>query len=405
MKEPFVKALAIIEQLKTHGHDAYFVGGAVRDHLLHRSIGDVDIATSALPEEVMRIFPKTIGVGMEHGTVVVVYEGIPYEVTTFRTEGKYEDYRRPKSVTFVRSLHEDLKRRDFTMNAIAMDENGNIIDPFGGQEAIEKKVIKTVGNPQERFSEDALRMMRAIRFVSQLGFCLSKETKEAIQELASILAHISVERITVEFEKLLQGPYSQEALLLLVETGLYKYMPGLEQKRKQLEKLASYDWTILTERAEYWGLFSYLLNVKQTLIPFLRLWKLPNQLMKDVQFILNILETVKCKKDWTKENLYRYGLTYSLSAEKIRSLLSGESIETNIKELKQLFASLPIKERKELAINGTDLMKWLNKPGGPWVAATLTMIENAIISGEIENNQEQIKEWLGRCNQKLEKNC
>jgi tRNA nucleotidyltransferase (CCA-adding enzyme) len=404
MKQPFAKALHIIKQLKAHGHDAYFVGGAVRDFLLRRPIGDVDIATSALPEEVMRIFPKTIGVGVEHGTVMVLHEGTPYEVTTFRTEGKYEDYRRPQSVTFVRSLHEDLKRRDFTMNAIAMDEHGQIIDPFAGQEAIQMKIIQTVGDAKERFSEDALRMMRALRFVSQLGFYLSEETKEAIQELAPLLAHISVERITVEFEKLLQGAYSQEALSLLVETNLYKYMPGLSEKRAQLKQLASHNWTLLTERAEYWGLFAYLLDVQQTLIPFLRLWKLPNQLIKDVQTILNILEEIKQNNDWTKEKLYRYGLTHALSAEKIRSLLSGEKIDINMAKLRQLFDSLPIKERKELAINGNDLMKWFNKRGGPWVAEMLTLVENAIISGEIENNEEQIKGWLAQCNRKLEEN-
>jgi tRNA nucleotidyltransferase (CCA-adding enzyme) len=404
MKQPFAKALHIIKQLKAHGHDAYFVGGAVRDFLLRRPIGDVDIATSALPEEVMRIFPKTIGVGIEHGTVLVLHEGTPYEVTTFRTEGKYEDYRRPQFVTFVRSLHEDLKRRDFTMNAIAMDEHGQIIDPFAGQEAIQLKIIQTVGDAKERFSEDALRMMRALRFVSQLGFYLSEETKEAIQELAPLLAHISVERITVEFEKLLQGAYSQEALALLVETNLYKYMPGLSEKRAQLEQLATHNWTLLTERAEYWGLFAYLLDVQQTLIPFLRLWKLPNQLIKEVQAIINILAEMQESHDWTKKKLYHYGLPAALSAEKIRSLLSGEKIEINIAKLRQLFDSLPIKERKELAINGNDLMTWFNKRGGPWVADMLTLVENAIISGEIENNKEQIKEWLAQCNQKLDEN-
>jgi tRNA nucleotidyltransferase (CCA-adding enzyme) len=404
MKQPFAKALHIIKQLKAHGHDAYFVGGAVRDFLLRRPIGDVDIATSALPEEVMRIFPKTIGVGVEHGTVMVLHEGTPYEVTTFRTEGKYEDYRRPQSVTFVRSLHEDLKRRDFTMNAIAMDERGQIIDPFAGQEAIQLKIIQTVGDAKERFSEDALRMMRALRFVSQLGFYLSEETKEAIQELAPLLVHISVERITVEFEKLLQGAYSQEALALLVETNLYKYMPGLSEKRAQLEQLASYHWALLTERTEYWGLFAYLLDVQQTLISFLRLWKLPNQLIKEVQAILNILAEIKQNNDWTKERLYRYGLAHALSAEKIRSLLNGEKIDINMAKLRQLFDSLPIKERKELAINGNDLMTWFNKRGGPWIAEMLTLVENAIISGKIENNKEQIRRWLAQCSQKHEEN-
>lgn len=187
MDESFVKAKAILTTLHNNGYEAYFVGGSVRDFLLHRPTDDIDIATSALPGQIIDLFPKTIDVGAVHGTVIVLHDGEQFEVTTFRTEEGYEDYRRPSHVEFVTSLHEDLKRRDFTMNAIAMTINGEIIDPFDGRKAIKKKVIQTVGNPTERFREDALRMMRAVRFLSQLSFLLCENTQSAIMENAYLL--------------------------------------------------------------------------------------------------------------------------------------------------------------------------------------------------------------------------
>ncbi|MBB3906591.1 CCA tRNA nucleotidyltransferase [Anoxybacteroides rupiense] len=405
MKEPFQRALGIIRKLKQHGYEAYFVGGAVRDYLLNRPLGDIDIATSALPEEVIKLFPKTIPVGLKHGTVVVLNDGIPYEVTTFRTEGTYEDYRRPESVTFVRSLREDLQRRDFTMNAIAMDDHGTLYDPFHGQRAISAKIICTVGKASERFSEDALRMMRAIRFVSQLGFALEMETKQAIIEHASLLAHISVERITAEFEKLMAGPFAEKAFSLLEETGLYVYLPGLREKKEPLKKLAQYDWKALSSSMERWGFLCYLLLSDQESSAFLRLWKLPNRLMKDVQHILRILPLIRSHDDWKKEQLYEFGLDYALAAETIRSLIDMEDAYSNRQRLVALFAQLPIKSRSDLAITGKDIMGWMGRPGGPWLANMLKKVERAVIQGKVENDKERIKEWLISCNLTQEKNC
>src|SRR5699024_10264166 len=205
LEESFRKALPIIEKIEENGFEAYFVGGGVRDTLLGKSIHDVDIATSAYPEEMKKMFPRTIDVGIEHGTVMVLYKDETYEITTFRTESTYQDFRRPDSVTFVRSLKEDLKRRDFTINALAMNKEGHIIDYFNGMEDLKLKRIKAVGQPTERFHEDALRMMRAVRFVSQLQFHLEKETKEAIEEHHALLEKIAIERIQSEFIKLLLG--------------------------------------------------------------------------------------------------------------------------------------------------------------------------------------------------------
>ncbi|HES5164132.1 TPA: CCA tRNA nucleotidyltransferase, partial [Streptococcus pyogenes] len=157
MPSEFQKALPILTKIKEAGYEAYFVGGSVRDVLLERPIHDVDIATSSYPEETKAIFNRTVDVGIEHGTVLVLENGGEYEITTFRTEDVYVDYRRPSQVSFVRSLEEDLKRRDFTVNALALDENGQVIDKFRGLIDLKQKRLRAVGKAEERFEEDALR--------------------------------------------------------------------------------------------------------------------------------------------------------------------------------------------------------------------------------------------------------
>ena len=159
----FQRALPILQQIEAHGYEAYFVGGSVRDTLLGKAIADVDIATSAFPAEIKEIFPKTIDTGIKHGTVTVMQQGIGYEVTTFRTESGYQDFRRPDHVTFVRSLKKDLQRRDFTINALAVRADGLVIDEFDGLTDLANQTIRAVWNADERFHEDALRMMRAVR--------------------------------------------------------------------------------------------------------------------------------------------------------------------------------------------------------------------------------------------------
>ena len=196
---------SILETLQGAGFEAYAVGGCVRDALLGRQPHDWDITTSALPYEVKTLFPRTIDTGLQHGTVTVMCGRTGYEVTTFRVDGVYEDGRHPKEVTFTPSLAEDLKRRDFTINAMAYDGNGGLIDLFGGQQDLEKGIIRAVGDPMQRFSEDALRIMRAIRFSAQLGYEIDGATLEAASELAPNLRKISAERIRDELEKTLMS--------------------------------------------------------------------------------------------------------------------------------------------------------------------------------------------------------
>lgn len=197
------KVHQIITTLKNHGYEAYAVGGCVRDSILGRKPEDWDITTSATPMETKALFARTFDTGIEHGTVTVLMEKEGFEVTTYRIDGEYEDSRHPKEVQFTRSLSEDLLRRDFTINAMAYNEEEGLVDLFGGAEDLEKGVIRCVGNATERFSEDALRMMRAVRFSAQLGFAIEEETKKAIRLLAPTLRNISAERIQAELVKLL----------------------------------------------------------------------------------------------------------------------------------------------------------------------------------------------------------
>ena len=209
----------IIETLEGAGFEAFAVGGCVRDAVLGRIPADWDITTSAMPEEVKALFSRTIDTGIQHGTVTVMVDHVGYEVTTYRIDGEYEDARHPKEVSFTSNLVEDLKRRDFTINAMAYNDRAGIVDEFDGIGDLEKGVIRCVGNPLDRFGEDALRMLRAVRFSAQLGFAIDEATKEAITTLAPNLEKISAERIQVELVKLLTSDHP-DYLRVAYETGI-----------------------------------------------------------------------------------------------------------------------------------------------------------------------------------------
>lgn len=215
------KVNTIIDCLEQAGYEAYAVGGCVRDTLLGRIPGDWDITTSAKPQEVKALFRRTIDTGIEHGTVTVMLDKEGFEVTTYRIDGEYEDARHPKEVSYTKNLIEDLKRRDFTINAMAYNKTNGLIDAFDGITDLKKGVIRCVGNPMHRFEEDALRMLRAVRFAAQLDFSIEENTKAAIVSLAPNLAKISAERIQVELVKLLTSNHP-ERMRTLYEMGITK---------------------------------------------------------------------------------------------------------------------------------------------------------------------------------------
>jgi tRNA nucleotidyltransferase (CCA-adding enzyme) len=392
MNSAFEKALPILEKIEQAGYEAYFVGGSVRDGVLSRNSNDVDIATSATPEEIMKLFPKHVPIGLQHGTVMVLDENGSYEITTFRTEAGYEDFRRPSSVTFVRSLYEDLKRRDFTMNALAMTHEGEIIDPFHGEQSIHRKEIKTVGHAEERFLEDALRMMRGVRFVSTLGFSLEQKTKEAIGQHASLLQHIAIERITVEFEKLLMGQNVQMAIQLLVDTGLVDFLPELMVYKKELYAICNDMYIELPTKEERWALLFHRIGVTDP-APILRKWKLSNKDIKKVTTFVQSVYQVE-EKGWNLYSVYVLGKEDAISVERIRTVIHGGVLTENIAQVVSMYESLTIKSSKELVINGSCVLDWTQKQGGPWLAKVLQVVERKVVEGRLPNEKEKIQEWV-----------
>ncbi|MEG7333034.1 CCA tRNA nucleotidyltransferase [Bacillus sp. 0102A] len=396
MEQVFIKALPVLRTLIEAGHQAYFVGGAVRDSYMKRTIGDVDIATDAAPDQVERLFQRTVDVGKEHGTIIVLWEDETYEVTTFRTESEYEDYRRPSEVNFITSLEEDLKRRDLTINAMAMTAEGQVLDYFGGKKDIDQKLIRTVGRPKDRFQEDALRMLRAVRFMSQLGFTLSLETEEAITKEKTLLTHVSVERKTIEFEKLLKGRASRQALQTLIQTGLYEELPGFYHKRENLLVASEFSFYSLTSREELWAALLIDLEIDLKDAPlFLKAWKLPGKVMKEA---IHIAYTFGQSLDAI--SMYKAGEKALLSAAKISQLRQNEKLdEEKLKDIQNAYQSLPIKSLKDLDITGKDLLALRNRPAGQWVSEELQRIEQAVLTGKLSNQKKHIEEWLKTCGQ------
>jgi len=385
--QTFKQAEKVVEKLESAGFSAYFVGGSLRDVLLGRPIHDIDIATSAYPAEVKEIFSRTVNVGIEHGTVMVFYHGNSYEITTFRTESAYQDYRRPEKVTFVRSLEEDLKRRDFTINALAMDNSGEITDLYGGISDLNEGKIRAVGNPSERFSEDALRMMRAFRFAAVLNFTIEEETYQAINEQIHLLKKISVERVRIEFIKMLKSSNRNQGLKFFLQTKAYLYVPHLKFFANGIEKLLNLNKFSLQKSSQVWTLIAYSLDFSQEFLrKFLRSWRESRQVLKQTSLLLKKL-TRRTEKFWTNEDLYAAGLENAFLVEELCQLLWSCG---NPKKIEIMFAKLPIKAKSEIAVNGNDLLQELQKKPGKWLGDLLTTIEIAIVNGNLKNEYLEI---------------
>lgn len=391
----FKKALPVLEKIWEAGYEAYYVGGSVRDRLLGLPVNDVDIATSAHPHEIKAIFKRTVDVGIEHGTILVLAEGGEYEITTFRTESTYKDFRRPDEVTFVRSLNEDLKRRDFTMNAIAMDEEGQLNDPYGGLKDIELEIIRAVGNPHERFSEDALRMMRAVRFAGQLNFEIEAETLQSIKDNAPLLEKIAIERIQVEFEKLLTGQWRQEGLKAMIKTDLYRYCPGLDSKEEAILTLIE-DQERFENPESAWAFLIYQMN---QLSPdesfqerrFLVQWKLSNKMINDARTLFNGLKKRVADPKIDPLEIFYLG---EAAALKVEDLMMHLNQPAKYEEVSACYQKLVIQEKNELAITGHDIMQLSSTKAGPWLGEAMDQALRAVIYEEVANNKEAIIQWL-----------
>ena len=391
-KEPlFLEALPVMQQLVDAGYEAYFVGGSVRDMLLHKPISDVDIATSATPQEVKEIFPHTVDVGIEHGTVMVIHHKEGYEVTTFRTEEGYEDFRHPDKVTFVRSLEEDLKRRDFTINALAIGIDDQLMDFFDGIGDLERQCIRCVGDAKERFNEDALRMFRAVRFVGQLGFQVEEETKNAISLLKMNLSKVAVERMKVEFEKMIQSPYRKAALQLFVETGLYQACPLFDGKDEILLKLAKFPLKEMSV-LQAWILFVDELNLSDKEVThILKSWKSSNEQIRDV---LVGYRTYRERKNTEWNFFLAYDCSYEVAHE-VEQLLIAQGKSTSMEGLEATYQSLPIRSMNDIQLNGHDIIRILKlDKKGPIIGQVLKTVETMILEQSIQNDAEILESYV-----------
>ncbi|MCL2048830.1 MAG: CCA tRNA nucleotidyltransferase [Defluviitaleaceae bacterium] len=374
----------IISTLEAAGHEAFIVGGCVRDIIRGVTPKDWDIATSALPEQIKRLFRRTADTGIKHGTVTVLCERQRYEVTTYRVDGEYLDSRRPEAVTFSSKIEEDLSRRDFTINAIAY--NSRFVDPFDGRGDIEKRLIKCVGVPENRFKEDALRMLRAIRFVSQLGFTLDTDAVNAIKELRASLQKISAERIREELCKLLCGTFPQEALGLLEETGLMCYVLLGRQYAGDLTALGERLLAVTPDAQMRLALFLYERPDCKEILRDLRSSNIEiNNVLQYIRFLpIRISSRYEIKKALNEMPYERFQKLLEL-----KEAVSGESAASILQEARDILEKNECFTLRGLAVNGDDLAA-AGVPRGKIMGEVLARLLDLVMREPLQNTKENL---------------
>lgn len=376
------KGRFVIEKLKRNGFEAYYVGGCVRDHLLGLPINDIDITTNAKPKDVLNLF-KAVPTGLKYGTTTILHETINIEVTTYRTEENYQDYRRPEVVTLTDSKEEDVKRRDFTINGLLMDEAFNVYDYVGGKKDLEDKIIRTIGNPEARFNEDALRLLRAVYFESKLGFDIEIDTLNAIKKHSELLNHLPNERILNEVLKIIQGAHQLKALKSLEYTNLHQVLPGLEKGIIYINQNV--------DEALYTDTFFTLCFALNKKVP--REWKFSNVHKNKYQ---KAVELVLKKQPINELDLYEKGLEISILASRVMFYLNIRPNE--IPDIKKLHDHLPIKSVTDLAVKGNDILNITDKKQGAWLRELLDELVRKVILKELKNDKDVL---LAYCKEQL----
>lgn len=370
----FKDAINILKTFNKNGFEAYFVGGCVRDFLLDKDFSDIDITTNALPEQVKNIFPKSIDTGIQHGTVTILVNGESYEVTTFRKEDEYVNHRAPDKVEFVSDLKEDLDRRDFTINAMALDYKGKLFDFHNGEADLKNKIIKTVNDPNERFFEDALRMLRAFRFSSRLGFNIDSNTLVAIKRNAKLIEYVSIERIVNEFRKLLEGKGNINSMQLMLNSMLNSYIPFLK------------DIEVIEDFSEYTFCQSLYILLKMNNISFddLKSLKLSNKELKQIK------EYEKINTDF-KNDIQLELILYKYNIEDVRFICSYFKYEdeSEIEKIK-----LPITSFNDIDIKSEEIIAFINRKPGPWIKEIIVLLEYEILLNGLVNNKKNILDFL-----------
>ncbi len=427
------KVQYILHTLEEAGFEAYAVGGCVRDSLLGREPDDWDITTSARPQQVKAVFPRTIDTGIQHGTVTVMMGKEGFEVTTYRIDGEYEDSRHPKEVIFTANLVEDLKRRDFTINAFAYNDRSGIVDAFDGMTDLQNGIIRCVGEAKERFTEDALRMMRAVRFSAQLGYSIEEKTKEAIIELAPNLKNISAERIQVELVKLLQSPHP-DYVRIAYDLGITKViLPEFDRAMETPQNNPHHVYnvgehllhTLLyvrpdrslriaallhdiakpdTEETDSDGISHFHGHAEageEKAAAILRRLKFDNDTISKVKKYVKYHDyKIEARPRAVRRALHKIGKEYFEQILELKqadmlaqSTYQREEKEENLRQVRALYEEILRKEEcvslKELALTGKDLME-LGVPQGK----QLGMILQQLLEDVLENPEHNTREYL-----------
>ncbi|QAY66133.1 CCA tRNA nucleotidyltransferase [Paenibacillus protaetiae] len=417
LPEQMSAALPVMDRLAAGGYEAVFVGGCVRDTLLGRAITDVDIASSAKPEQVMELFERTVPTGIQHGTVTVLHGEMAYEVTTFREESVYAKHRKPESVTFISSLEGDLLRRDLTFNAIALRSDGTVVDPFGGMDDLKNGIVRCVGHAETRYEEDALRMLRMIRFTAEFRFRPTFGTWKALLKQRELLKHIAMERVRMELDKMIAGSSPAIAFWLLARSGLLHHvkepLPAavvavLDAAAAHPDRLGRHAEAIeavdrLAELDDRWA--ALLIHMGLTL-------EEAAAAMKTLRFsgsrhthaagvlavhqeALRLLgtarEPAKLRESWIGIVL-RYG---EATASCWLSMNEAGAISVEraaASRFKQWLNEMPVFSVKQLDINGRQLSERMDRKPGPWTGQWLERLLYEVACGQLANNRQRLLE-------------
>ena len=419
----------IIDNIRSHGYEAFIVGGCVRDAVLGRIPGDWDITTSAKPEQVKEIFGKTVDTGLKHGTVTIIKHGSGYEVTTYRIDGEYLDGRHPETVEFTPDLREDLKRRDFTINAMAYSHETGIVDEFEGMEDLKRRVIRCVGCAKDRFTEDALRILRAVRFAAQLDFVIEDETYKAIAEIAPNLVHVSKERIQVELTKLLLSDHP-EKIWMVDETGIADYVTSgfPEGFERELERENSHNagendtpgtsgclvdgasrdalkecWIGLAalpaDKSHRWAGFLRHMTAEQA-VKILRGLKLDNDTIGNVKNMITAFQApLAVDKVEIRRLLSRVTEYQFLGAMQLKKLDGDETVPGILRLFEEIKEAGDCVSLKQLAVNGGDLLaKGLVK--GKQIGDGLMYLLNLVLEKPELNKKDILLEKINQFKEK-----
>ena len=383
----------IIERLKEHGFEGFAVGGCVRDSLLKKTPTDWDITTDALPEDMKKIFKKTFDTGIAHGTVTVLMDGVGYELTTYRIDGNYSDGRHPDSVSFSKNLSEDLCRRDFTVNAMAYSHNKGIVDLFDGRKDLQNGIIRAVGDAKKRFDEDALRMLRAVRFAAQLGFKIDDDTFAAIKEKAKLLSNVSKERIFVELNKSLCGEFAQN-IKMVYTSGLYRYI-GKEFAKLDKSIYNFYPRKFPNKKHMYWAAFLENIENVESVKKILFELKSDNATRNNTNLLVKELKNPLPSSDEDiRWSLHRIGADLFCDyIEILKTDKKNKDILDKIDTIENRY-SLILKENHAyeismLDITGKDLMD-IGISKGPKIGEVLEFLLKKVIENPMNNEKSSL---------------